>query len=86
MNTELPTQPETRKTSVRPSLDDPDFWDKASEITVENLNQMMEEMANAPKEPIGKRQPGERGMYEIQRREDYSLRTGKNINGGFLES
>lgn len=29
--------------------------------------EMMEEMANAPKEEHGKRQPGERCMYEIQR-------------------
>lgn len=29
---------------------------------------LMEEMANAPKEEYGKRQPGERCMYEIQTR------------------
>lgn len=67
MTAPLPTQPETPKNAVRPSLDDPDFWEKASAKTIQNLTEMMEGMANAPKEPIGQRQPGERGMYEIQR-------------------
>lgn len=31
------------------------------------LYEMMEEMANAPKEPVGERQPGERGAYETKR-------------------
>lgn len=31
----------------------------------ETLKQLMEEMANQPKEEHGKRQPGERCMYEI---------------------
>lgn len=34
---------------------------------IENISKTMEEMADAPKEEYGKRQPGERGMYEIQR-------------------
>jgi hypothetical protein len=44
--------------------------------TVEGMDEvlrMMEEMANQPKEEYGKRQPGERCMYEINR-------------GGLLES
>lgn len=40
-------------------------WSRNEEL--ENLNKMMEEMANAPKEEYGKRQPGERGMYETKR-------------------
>jgi hypothetical protein len=38
-------------------------------MDIEKLQQMMEEMANAPKEEYGKRTPGERCMYEIQRRD-----------------
>jgi len=34
---------------------------------IKNLEKMMEEMANAPKEELGVRQPGERCAYEIQR-------------------
>lgn len=34
---------------------------------IEKLQKMMEEMAGAPKEEMGKRQPGEKGMYEIRR-------------------
>ena len=30
----------------------------------------MEEMARAPKEKMGKRQPGERGAYEMDQRQD----------------
>lgn len=37
---------------------------------------MMEEMANAPREEYGKRQPGERCMYEIQRIENAANRNG----------
>lgn len=37
---------------------------------MEKLIEQMEEFANAPREEYGKRQPGERGMYEIQRREN----------------
>lgn len=33
-------------------------------MDIEKLQQMMEEMANAPKEEYGKRTPGERGTYE----------------------
>lgn len=41
-------------------------WNREEEL--ENLNKMMEEMAG-DKSEYGKRQPGERGMYEIQRME-----------------
>jgi hypothetical protein len=37
---------------------------------LEKLEKIMEEMANAPREEMGKRQPGERCMYEIQRKEN----------------
>lgn len=37
------------------------------EPELDKLSEMMEEMANAPKEEYGKRQPGERGMYETAR-------------------
>lgn len=36
-------------------------------LFLQDVGFMMEEMANAPKEEFGKRQPGERCMYEIQR-------------------
>lgn len=42
-------------------------WNRNEEL--ENLQLIMEEMANQPKEPLGRRQPGERCMYEIQRKE-----------------
>lgn len=35
---------------------------------LEMLQKLMEEFANTTKEEYGKRQPGERGMYEIQRK------------------
>lgn len=38
-----------------------------NKLTMERLSKMMEEMANAPKEEYGKRQPGERGKYETSR-------------------
>lgn len=46
---------------------------------IEFLEKLMEEMANAPREELGVRQPGERCMYEIQRRENYEERTGKKF-------
>lgn len=46
---------------------------------IEKLEKLMEEMANAPKEEYGVRQPGERCMYEIQRRENFEERTGKKL-------
>ncbi len=52
MKVELPMQPEACKI-------DPE--------TLHRLLSMMEEMANQPKEEMGKRQPGERCMYEIGR-------------------
>lgn len=33
------------------------------------LENLMNEMANVPREDLGKRQPGEKCMYEIQRKE-----------------
>jgi len=33
-------------------------------ISTEALERLMEEMANAPKEEMGKRQPGEKATYE----------------------
>jgi hypothetical protein len=38
-------------------------------VLVDYLNKLMEEMANAPKEDFGKRQPGERNTYEGRLRE-----------------
>lgn len=37
-----------------------------TEIEINKLQRMMEEMANLPQEELGKRQPGERGTYERQ--------------------
>ena len=33
-------------------------------VDIEQLEKIMEEMAAAPKEEMGKRQPGEKGSYE----------------------
>jgi hypothetical protein len=56
MTTPLPTQPNTPKTSV---------WSREREL--QHINDLMEEMANQPKEEMGKRQPGEKCAYEIKR-------------------
>lgn len=40
----------------------------------EYIQKMMEEMANQPKEELGKRQPGERNSYELQRIRNYEER------------
>lgn len=40
------------------------WWEIADPI---EFQKRMEEMAGMPKEELGKRQPGERGMYERQR-------------------
>lgn len=37
---------------------------------LEELSKMMEEMASLTREALGKREPGERCMYEIQRIEN----------------
>lgn len=52
MKVELPMQPKQLKPSPE---------------AVTRLLEQMEEMANQRKEEYGKRQPGERCMYEIQR-------------------
>lgn len=47
-------------------------------LQLENLAIMMEEMAAMPKDEMPyKRPPGERGMYEIQRRETFERNTRK---------
>ncbi len=38
---------------------------------LEQISKLMEEMANAPKEDFGKRQPGEKCMYELESRKRY---------------
>jgi hypothetical protein len=38
-------------------------------LELEELQKLMEEMAGTPREKHGERTPGERCMYEIQRRE-----------------
>jgi hypothetical protein len=42
---------------------------------IEQLTKLMEEMTNQPKEPLGTRIPGERCMYEIQRKLNLEHRT-----------
>lgn len=37
---------------------------------LDQMNKMMEEMAGKDKSEFGKREPGERGMYELQRLEN----------------
>ncbi len=44
-----------------------DHCRRLEQMDVERMLELMEEMANAPKEEMGKRQPGERCTYEIQR-------------------
>jgi len=46
---------------------------KQHKMEVEKLSKLMEEMTNAPKEEMGKRTPGERGMYEIQRLQEQDI-------------
>lgn len=48
---------------------------------MEKLIEKMEEFANAPREEYGKRQPGERGMYEIQRRDNLRERLEQSTMG-----
>lgn len=36
-----------------------------TEMELKNIEKMMEEMANAPREEMGKRQPGEKQAREI---------------------
>lgn len=46
--------------------------DKLIGLELDKLVKLMEEMAGAPREEMGKREPGERGMYE--RYDDKGLR------------
>ena len=46
---------------------------------LEYLQKMMEEMANAPREPVGPRLPGEKGKYE-ELNETRSINNTKEIN------
>lgn len=48
---------------------------------MEKLIEQMEEFANAPREEYGKRQPGEKGMYEIQRLNNYAERLRESERG-----
>lgn len=57
------TLPESDKSSVR-----------ASKREIELYAKMMEEMAHMPREEMGKRQPGERNMYELQNEKNAKLR------------
>ncbi len=57
MNIDLPTQEQLDNGYYLPEMD------------IEAIQKLMEEMANAPKEDMGKRQPGERNAYERQRLE-----------------
>ena len=67
-------QPEEEETPLRVSNDGFVMYN-ASPEEIAMIWERMEEMANAPKEPMGQRQPGERCMYEIQRAESKGLRT-----------
>lgn len=72
MTTPLPTQPELIKSLSEALIESTTWFDGKPHLSPDQeeliqLGRMMEEMANAPKEEYGKRTPGERGMYEIQR-------------------
>lgn len=47
---------------------------RASLLEIEAIGKMMEEMAHQPREEMGKRQPGERNMYELQNQKEYEKR------------
>lgn len=52
----------------------PDVNALNANVEISNLQQMMEEMAGAPKEAMGFRTPGEKTKYEVQRLENASAR------------
>ena len=51
-------------------------------IDVSKLEKMMEEMANAPREEMGKRQPGEKCMYEQDYERKHKLRGLRESDSG----
>lgn len=46
------------------TVETPDWKLPTHPLTVTEVEILMERLANAPKEEMGKRTPGERGMYE----------------------
>lgn len=48
--------------------------DPLTELCIERIAKLMEEMAGQPKEELGKRQPGEKCIYELQRIENANNR------------
>lgn len=49
---------------------------------IERIQQMMEEMANEPREPYGKRSPGEKCKYEVQRESSVGGTPYKDVRTG----
>ena len=56
-----------------------------SDMKIEKLQMMMEEMAGAPREAMGIRSPGEKTKYEVQRLENASSRLFQNKINQFSE-
>lgn len=56
----------------------PDVNVMQSDMKIQRLEQMMEEMAGAPREAMGFRTPGEKTKYEVQRLENASSRVFQN--------
>ena len=54
-------------------------------IEIQRIEQLMEEMAGAPKEALGFRTPGEKTAYEVQRLENASSRIFQNKTSQFEE-
>jgi hypothetical protein len=55
------------------------------DLQIQRYEQMMEEMAGAPKEAMGQRSPGEKTAYEVQRLENAASRIFQNKIGQFEE-
>lgn len=55
------------------------------DLQIQRYEQMMEEMAGAPKEAMGVRSPGEKTAYEVQRLENAASRIFQNKIGQFEE-
>jgi hypothetical protein len=63
----------------------PPFQVLQANIEIQNLTNIMEEMAGAPKEAMGFRTPGEKTKYEVQRQENASTRIFASKSSQFEE-
>lgn len=63
----------------------PDVNALSSNVEIQSIMQIMEEMAGAPKEAMGFRTPGEKTAYEVQRQENAASRVFQNKISQFEE-